>query len=419
MKKLVLFCLLLTGFTAMAQETYPVNGSWDKRPGLYAFTNATIVLNAEQTTSNGTLLVKNRKIEAVGQNLTIPKGYVVIDLKGKFIYPSFIDAFSSYGLSEASRPQGGFRGQGRSTVFTSTKVGAYNWNEAIRPEIAVKSMFTVDAKKAEELKKNGFGAVQAINRDGIARGTSSVVSLNDEKENNAFLKDVAAAQYSFNKGSSNNNYPSSLMGSISLLRQTYYDAQWYKNQKEEFNISLDEFNKTQSLPQLFEVNDALSVLRADKIGDEFGKQFIFKTDGKEYQRIAAIKATGGSFIIPVNFPKPYDVENPVDARNISLSQLKDWELAPSNPAALEKAGVRFAITAYGLESSKDFMANIRTAIDNGLSEKQALKSLTEVPASLLGVADQVGSLAPGKLANFIITSDAVFKKESAIYENWV
>ena len=419
MKKLVLFCLLLTGFTAMAQETYPVNGSWDKRPGLYAFTNATIVLNAEQTISNGTLLVKNRKIEAVGQNLTIPKGYVVIDLKGKFIYPSFIDAFSSYGLSEASRPQGGFRGQGRSTVFTSTKVGAYNWNEAIRPEIAVKSMFTVDAKKAEELKKNGFGAVQAINRDGIARGTSAVVSLNDEKENNAFLKDVAAAQYSFNKGSSNNNYPSSLMGSISLLRQTYYDAQWYKNQKEEFNISLDEFNKTQSLPQLFEVNDALSVLRADKIGDEFGKQFIFKTDGKEYQRIAAIKATGGSFIIPVNFPKPYDVENPVDARNISLSQLKDWELAPSNPAALEKAGVRFAITAYGLESSKDFMANIRTAIENGLSEKQALKSLTEVPASLLGVADQVGSLAPGKLANFIITSDAVFKKESAIYENWV
>ena len=151
MKKLVLFCLLLTGFTAMAQETYPVNGSWDKRPGLYAFTNATIVLNAEQTISNGTLLVKNRKIEAVGQNLTIPKGYVVIDLKGKFIYPSFIDAFSSYGLSEASRPQaGGFGRQGRSTVFTSTKVGAYNWNEAIRPEIAVKSMFTVDAKKAEE-----------------------------------------------------------------------------------------------------------------------------------------------------------------------------------------------------------------------------------------------------------------------------
>jgi hypothetical protein len=204
------------------------------------------------------------------------------------------------------------------------------------------------------------------------------------------------------------------MGSISLLRQTYFDAQWYKNQKEEFNISLDEFNKTQSLPQLFEVNDALSVLRADKIGDEFGKQFIFKTDGKEYQRIAAIKATGGSFIIPVNFPKPYDVENPVDARNISLSQLKDWELAPSNPAALEKAGVRFALTSYGLESSKDFLANIRTAIDHGLSEKQALKSLTEVPASLLGVADQVGSLAPGKLANFIITSDAVFKKESAI-----
>ena len=85
MKKLVLFCLLLAGFTTMAQETYPVNGSWDKRPGLYAFTNATIVLNADQTISKGTLLVKNRKIEAVGQTLTIPNGYIVIDLKGKYI----------------------------------------------------------------------------------------------------------------------------------------------------------------------------------------------------------------------------------------------------------------------------------------------------------------------------------------------
>lgn len=419
MKKLLLLCLVLVGFTARAQETYPVNGSWDKRPGLYAFTNATLVVNAEQTISQATLLVKNKKIEAIGQSLTIPKGYIVIDLKGKYIYPSFIDAFSSYGVADAGRTGQGAFGRSARQVFTSTKAGAYNWNEAIRPETAVKNLFSTDAKKAEEFKKNGFGAVQSIHRDGIARGTSSVVSLADEKENTVFLKDVAAAQYSFNKGSSANNYPSSLMGSIALLRQSYYDAQWYKGQKEEYNISLDEFNKSQNLPQIFEVNDALSVLRADKIGDEFGKQFIFKTDGKEYQRIAAIKASGGSFIIPLTFPKAFDVENPADARNVSLTQLKDWELAPTNPAALEKAGIPFAITSFGLENSKDFLGNLRTAIDYGLSEKQALKSLTEIPANLLGVSDQVGSLAAGKLANFIITSAPIFSKDAVLYENWV
>ena len=417
MKKILFLFLFLVSLQSMAQETFPVNGSWDKRPGLYAFTNANIVVNADQTINNGTLLVKDRVIESVGTNLVIPKGYIVIDLKGKYIYPSLVDAFTSYGVpsvSVAVNRQQQFR-----QVFTTTKPGAFYWNEAIRPEISVKNQFTKDVRKAEEYKKNGFGVVHAINRDGIARGTSLVATLGEENEHEAILKDQAAAQYSFNKGTSNNNYPSSLMGSIALLRQAYHDAAWYNNQKSEFNISLDHFNQIQTLPQFFEVNDALSVLRADKIGDEFGKQYIFKTDGKEYQKIDAVKATGGSFIIPMTFPRAFDVEDPADARNVSLTQLKDWEMAPGNAAALEKAGVRFAITSFGLEGSRDFWSNLRTAIERGLSEKQALKSLTTIPAEMLGVANQVGTLNAGKLANFIITSDQLFKKDNVIYENWV
>ncbi|MFA6944906.1 MAG: amidohydrolase family protein [Pedobacter sp.] len=420
MRNFLLYCLLtMQVFVASAQPTFPVNGSHDKRPGLYAMMNATIVANTDQTITNGVLLIKNQKIEAIGPGIAIPAGYIKIDLKGKFIYPSFVDAFTSYGLpaGTSARQGGGF---GRTQVFTSTKPGAYSWNEAIRPEVAVRTTFSVDSKKAEEYKKNGFGTVQSVSRDGIARGLSIITTLNDDSENEVLLKDQAAAHYSFSKGSSTNSYPTSLMGSIALLRQTYHDAAWYKGQKDEYNISLDEFNKSQALAQIFEVNDVLSVLRADKIGDEFGKQFIFKTDGKEYQRIAEAKATGGSFIIPLTFPKPLDVEDPADARNVSYAQLKDWELAPTNPSALEKAGIKFAITSLGLESNpKDFWANLRTAIDYGLTEKQALKSLTEVPAEMLGISELVGTLSKGKLANFIITSDNIFKKDNIIYENWI
>lgn len=411
--------MAIQAITVSAQQTYPVNGSHDKRPGLYAFTNANIVVSSEQTITNGILLIKNDKIEAVGQGLSIPKGYIRIDLKGKYIYPSFVDAFTTYGLPSgtAQRQGGGF---GRTQSFISTKAGAYSWNEAIRPETAVKSMFAIDSKKAEEYKKLGFGTVQTISRDGIARGVSIVSTLNNSDETGVILKDQAAAHYSFSKGSSANSYPTSLMGSIALLRQTYLDAAWYKNQKSEYNISLDEFNKSQSLSQIFEVSDVLSILRADKIGDEFGKQYIFKTDGKEYQRIAEATATRGSFIIPLSFPKPFDIEDPADARNISYTQLKDWEMAPSNPSALEKAGIKFAITSFGLEANpKDFWNNLRTAIRYGLSEKQALKSLTEVPAELLGITDMLGTLSKGKLANFIICSDNIFKKDNIIHENWV
>jgi imidazolonepropionase-like amidohydrolase len=415
--------LLLYGFAALfcnparAQQTYPVNGVQDIRPGLYAFTNATIVVNSAQTISNGTLLVKDRLIESVGPAGTVPKGYVVVDLKGKFVYPGLIDAYTTYGLPEAPRQAVAFT-RGPSTPV-STKPGAYGWNEAIRPEMNVKSIFHVNTANAEALKKNGFGAVQSLIHDGIARGTSIVAALGDERDNMVVISAEAAAHYSFSKGTAATNYPSSLAGSIALLRQTYLDAQWYKTQKEEFNISITEFNRTQSLPQIFEVSDAFAVLRADKIAKEFGVKYIYKTDGDEYRRIDAMKATGSSFIIPLTFPDAFDVEDPLQARKVSYDQLKDWELAPKNPGVMEKAGIKFAITSYGLTNPRDFWTNLRTAIDHGLSQTQALKALTEIPAELLGVSDRIGTLSKGKLANFIITSDSLFKKENVIYENWV
>ncbi|MBU0695279.1 MAG: amidohydrolase family protein, partial [Bacteroidetes bacterium] len=416
-KTLLLIFTLFTFFIANAQETYPVNGSFDIRSGQFAFTNANIVVSANQMIKAGTLIIKDKKIESVGTGIAIPKGYVVIDLKGKYIYPSLIDAFSSYGLPDAPRQSFSFRGS--QPVFTSTKDGAYAWNEAIRPEMKVNTIFNIDAKKSEELKKNGFGTVNSIIKDGIARGTSSAVTLGTESANEVMINPSTAANYSFNKGTAKTDYPQSLMGAIALLRQTYLDASWYKNQNKEYNISLDEFNKQQSLPQIFEVSNWEDVLRADKVGDEFGKQYIFKSGGDEYQRIAAMKGTGGKFIIPLNFPKAYDVEDPADAKSVTYAQMKNWELAPTNPAALEKAGIEFAITTADLESSKDFWTNLRTAIDNGLSEQQALKSLTEIPAKMLGIDAEVGTLSKGKDANFLITSDSLFKKGNIIFENWV
>src|SRR3569833_270529 len=141
------------------------------------------------------------------------------------------------------QPRQSFGGFGRVSITpVSTKQGAYGWNEAIKPEMNAKAVFHADAAKGEELMKNGFGAVQSLIHDGIARGTSVVVSLADERDNEVMINDEAAAHYSFSKGTAATNYPSSLMGSIALLRQTYYDAEWYKNQKEEYNISLADFN---------------------------------------------------------------------------------------------------------------------------------------------------------------------------------
>ncbi|WP_134087688.1 amidohydrolase family protein [Olivibacter sp. XZL3] len=418
MRKILPFCLLFFSFYFLkGQETFPVNGSHDKRPKKYAFVNANIITKAGQSIKNGTLLVNDKVIEAVGAGQKVPAGYITIDLAGKFIYPSLIDPFTTYGVPGEAKETRSF---GRAAqVLTSTKNGPYAWNEAVRPETRAIDVFTHDQKQAEQLKKIGFGAVQTLVKDGIARGSSAVVALNTNSDNEVVIIPDAAAHYSFDKGSAKTSYPASLMGSIALLRQTYYDAQWYQQQKKEFNISLEAFNKWQSLPQFFEVNDVLDVLRADKIAKEFGKQYIIKTGGNDYQRIKEIKATGASLVVPLNFPKAYDVEDPYEANKLSLAQLKHWELAASNPATLEKEGISFALTASGLDNVRDFWPNVRKAIQYGLSEDAALRALTETPAAFLGATDRLGTLEKGKLASFIITSDSLFKEGNIIYENWV
>ncbi|HNP47622.1 MAG TPA: amidohydrolase family protein [Bacteroidia bacterium] len=400
-----------------AQETFPVNGTTDPRHTTFAFTGVKIVVDENITLDSATLLVRDGRVLNSGKGISVPSDAVVFDLKGKCIYPSLVESFSDYGMPEVKRPSGG---DGFPQFLSNTK-GAYNWNQAVRAEFDAYRNFTAEPKKAEELRKLGFGTVLSVYRDGIVRGTAAATLLGEGKENDLILRDRAAAVYSFDKGSSTQDYPSSLMGSIALLRQTYYDAQWYMNggYKKEFNITLDAFNKLQKLPQIFDAGDKQNELRANRIGEEFGVRYILKGAGDEYERINEIKAAGNSLIVPVAFPDAYDTGDPYDALNITYHMMKSWELAPGNPSALEKAGINFALTASDLKNKAEFWKNIRKAIDNGLTEKQALKSLTVIPAAMMGLSDQIGALRTGMLANFIITSKSLFDKDNVIYENWV
>lgn len=401
-------------------ETFPVNGVADKRVDCYAFTHATIVKDAQTKISDATLIIRKGNIVAVGNSVAVPKDAIIVDCSGKYIYPSLFDIFSNYGLPVPQRAarSSDFRGAQQTE---SNEKGAFGWNQAIKSDVDAAKLFTVDDAAAAKLRAVGFGTVLTHQKDGIARGTGVVVTLAGTKANLVIVKPEASAHYSLNKGTSTQSYPSSMMGTIALLRQTFLDAKWYKtNPKAEgVNLTLKYFNDEQGLPQIFDANDKWNALRADRIGDEFGVQYIIKGGGNEYQRLDDIKATNAAFILPLNFPAAMDVEDPNDARQVALMDLKNWELAPGQPALFEKAKIKFALTAGDLRDPKEFLTNIRKAIRYGLSDTAALSALTRVPAQLVGVYDETGSLETGKIANFLITSGPLFEEKTTLYQNWV
>jgi imidazolonepropionase-like amidohydrolase len=414
MRNIYVFLILLFAQVSFAQTSFPQNGPADQRPNAFVISHATIWLDADNKIEDASIIIENGIIKAVGKNLTTPKNFKEINAKGKIIYPAFVDLYSSYGIKWEPKREN-FRGQ----QFNSNKPGAYNWNEAIRAELNAVDYFMPDEKSAKNYKSAGFGISLSSIQDGICRGSASLVSTGSGNVQELIIKPQSAQAWSFNKGSSSQDYPGSMMGCIALIRQSFLDVMWYSKQNKEVDLSMEAFRKNLSLPLVFEAENKLAILRAAKIAKEFNQNnWIIKGSGDEYQRIKDIKAIGRPLIVPVNFPKPYEVEDPFDAELVSLGDLKHWELAPANLSFLQKEGITFCITMKGCESSGEFLKNLRKAIQYGLKPNEALRALTQTPARLIGASNVCGKLAAGMPAHFSIADKDLFTEEGRIEEIW-
>ncbi|OIQ29661.1 MAG: amidohydrolase [Bacteroidetes bacterium MedPE-SWsnd-G2] len=412
----MLFMFLISSMSICGQDYFPKNdGVMNSNHHFIAITNAKIHLSPEKVIENGTLLIKDGKVMDSGENLKLPDNTVVYDIKGNSVYPSFIDIYSNFGVAKAKRATG------QNPQYDASRTGYY-WNDHIKPEQNAIDKFNYDKKAATELLKNGFGVVNTHNQDGIVRGTGLLVALNNSGSNaNRIIADKSAQYLAFSKSvTSRQSYPTSLMGSMALLRQMYLDAEWYANGHSlTKDRSLEALNNNKSLTQIFTAGSKTNALRADKVGDEFNIQYVILGGGNEYERISEIKATNAKMIIPINFKKPYNVEDTELSKSISLGDLKAWNQQGSNLTALESNGVTFALTSHSLKSIKDFKQNLLTAISYGFSKEMALKSLTTIPASILNQESNIGTLENGKYANFFITSGDVFEKSTKTFEHWV
>jgi imidazolonepropionase-like amidohydrolase len=417
-KKYLILTMLMCSFSIIAQEHFPKNdGVKSKNTNYTAFTNAKIYVTPIQVIDQGTLLIKDGKVVATGASVNIPANAVVIDVSGKSIYPSFIDIYSGFGVEKPKRQSGG----GRAAQYHASREGFY-WNDHIMPEQNAIDNFKFNAKSASELRKAGFGVVNSHMQDGIVRGTGILVALTDKGGNAERIINNRSAQYlSLSRSvKSRQSYPTSTMGTLALLKQMYYDADWYaKGGSKTLDRSLEAINTNKNLVQIIAAGDKFNDIRVDKVGDQFGIQYIILGGGNEYERIDEIKATNASYILPLNFPKAYDVENAFLTSVLELEDMREWNQKALNPKTFAENGISFAFTINGLKSPKELKSNLLKAIEYGLDKTKALEALTTVPAKLLGKSNIIGSLKNGAFANFLITSGDIFDKKTTLYENWV
>ena len=417
MKKLSLILFFTIQLSSFSQEYFPTNIDIKSELKTYILIeNATIMVSPGEIIKNGSILVKDGKIVEIGSDFSVPNNTVKYDMSGLYVYPSFVDVSSSFGTKNPSNTS-----RSRSTEYKASRQGYY-WNDHILSDYNTIDDFNYDEKKSKELREFGFGVVNIHRKDGVHRGTGALVAL-DDKSNNSFriLNPTSTESFSFSRSLQfNQAYPSSIMGAMALLRQFYHDLKWYEDGgSTSTDMAIEAAIKNYSLPKIFSAGDKLNVIRALKISDELGFKSIVEGSGYEYENIEDLKNYENTIVVPINYPKAFDLTDVHIVEKLTLQQLKRWNQAPSNLVQLSNNNINFAISPKNVKNSSEFFNNIRKSISYGLDSDEALAALTITPAKSINMEGKIGVIKQGAYANFLVTSGPIFEKETIIFENWV
>ena len=402
-----------------SSRTEPVAGLRANGTGFHALVGARVVTAPGQVLDNATIVVRNGVITAVAAGAPAPAGARVWDLKGLTVYPGFVDAHADLG---GDAPQQG------------GDVGPTHWNPQVRAWFSTTANAKEDSTRRQALRSLGFGAALAVPRQGIFRGSASVVQLGDVGVRERVIRPDLAQTIGFTRSFAlGGMYPNSTMGTVALMKQTFLDAEWYIRAWGAYETSgrsilppetseaLAALGKAVkgAQPVLFQTESEEEYLRAYKLAGEYKLTPWFRGNGQEYRLVDVLKTRTQPLIVPLSFPDAPNVSNPEAASNVSLADLRHWYLAPTNPAQLAANNIPFAITADGLSSLNQFLPNLRVAVARGLAPDKALAALTTVPAGILGIEKTHGTIAVGKAANLVVAEGDLFTEEATIRDVWV
>ena len=389
---------------------------------VYAITNARIVTVAGPAIEKGIVVMRNGLIESVGPDAKIPGDAVVIDGTGFTVYPGFIDALTNLGIQaqQQQRPAGGGpQGQAQPAPAPASNS---NYPVGLRPEDSVLDDLRPGEAQFEAARAAGFTTVLTIGRSGIFNGQSAVIGLAGDTVSSMVIRSPFAEHFSY--ATLRGEYPGSLLGTFSAFRQMLLDAQRLQKLQKVYEANPRGMRRPEpdrslealfpiinrQMPLVINANSENEITRALDLAKEFNFSLIIGGGQESWKLADRLKDQGVPVLLSLNFPKRTTASSP-DADPETMEVLRMRAETPRGPARLAQAGVKFAFQSGGATTLADFFTNAGKAVENGLDKDAAVRAMTLGAAEILGVADRLGSIETGKIANVVLVKNDVFARD--------
>jgi imidazolonepropionase-like amidohydrolase len=411
--KRILAFMLLAGAAALYADP----------PTAFAIRNARVVTVSGATIERGTVLIRDGLIRQVGAKVDVPADAWVIDGEGLTVYPGLIDSLSTLGIPEAG-PAEEPAPQRPATPAPQRRAEPRVQGPEDRPAttswLRAADLLKPNDPLIERARSAGFTTAVTFPERGIFAGQGAVIDLAGEKPGEMVVS-APAGMYLTLTTAGFRTYPGSLMGVIAYIRQVYLDAAhyqlaraWYAShpngvKRPDYDRALEGVLETPRI--LLPAARAVEIERMLKLAADLKQPTVLYGGHEAYRETEALRQSGTPVLVSLKWPEREKEADPADIDSLRTLEFRDH--APSTPAALAKAGCRFAFYTGGVPT-RDLTKAVKRALEAGLSTADAVRAFTLSPAEIYGVAGRLGSIDPGKIANLLVTDGELFQEKTKV-----
>ena len=338
----------------------------------------------------GDVLIDGEKIRAVGTALSAP-GAKVIDARGAYVTPGLVDAHSHIGMWEDG--QRDETGDGNEAT------------DPVTPQLrAVDAVNPVDRCFAEACRAGVITVATGPGSANVLGGQFLAMKTFGASLREMLLREPLAMKAAFGENpksvyGASGKRPCTRMGTAAVLREAFYEAREYMQKRQSadedkrpaFSLKNEALSRVlrREIPLKMHAHRADDILTAIRLADEFGLRASVEHCTEGYLIAEELRASGVGVVLG---PLLTERGKP-ELRNLSMAA----------PAILHRAGVKFALmTDHGVIPEQYLAVQAGLCVREGLPEMEALRAITINAAELIGLADRVGSLAPGKDADLAL-----------------